>query len=82
MIAKPLLNIVEELSFTYEVLPVGLVEQLLQQSGPEVVEHLLQVDVGAAVVVPQLHVQFGEDLGILGVQGAPSWGECLLQGHL
>ena len=48
-----------------------MVEELLQQPGPELVEHLLQVDIGASVVVPQIRVQVREDLGILGIYGAP-----------
>lgn len=52
---------------TYEILLVCLVEELLQQLGPEFVEHLFQVDIGASVIVLQILVQVGEDLGILGV---------------
>lgn len=54
-------------------------EELLQELGPEVVEHLLQVDVGASVVVPQVRVQFREHMGILGVDGAPGGGEGLVE---
>ena len=72
----------EGLWFTYDVLLVGLVEQLLQQPGPEVVEGLLQVDVGGSAVAPQLHVQVGEDRGVLGVKQPHGGGEGLLQGHL
>ncbi len=49
------------------ILLVCLVEELLQQPGPEFVEHLLQVDIGASVIVPQIRVEVREDLGILGV---------------
>lgn len=52
---------------TYGILHVCLVEELLQQPGPEFVEHFFQVDIGASVIVPQIRVQVGEDLGILGV---------------
>ena len=68
----------EKPGFTYEILLVSLVEELLQQLGPELIEHLFQVDVGASVVVPQIRVQLREDLGVLGVQEAPSWNESLL----
>lgn len=48
---------------------VCLVEDFLQQLGPEIIEHLFQVDFGASVVAPQLCVQVREDLRILGVYG-------------
>lgn len=57
---------------------VCLVEEFLQQLGPEFIEHLFQVDIGASVVDPQICVQVREDLGILGVYGTQSWSECLL----
>lgn len=37
---------------TDEILLVGLVEELLQQPGPEFIEHFFQVDVGTSIVVP------------------------------
>lgn len=60
------------------VLLVRMLEELLQQPGPELVEHLLQVDVGASVVVPQIRVKVGEDLPVLGVEEAVRLGESLL----
>lgn len=46
---------------------VCLGEELLQQPGPEIVEHLFQVDLGALIVEPQIFVQVREEPGILGV---------------
>lgn len=57
----------EKAGCTDEILLVCLVEELLQQLGPEFVQHLFQVDIGASVVVPQIREQVREDLGILGV---------------
>lgn len=70
---------ITEADHTYETRLVRPVEEPLQEPGPEFVEHLLQVDVGASVIVPQICVQVSEDLGILGVQGAPGGGEGFLQ---
>lgn len=70
---------ITEAGRTYETQVVRLVEEPLQELGPEFVEHLLQVDVGASVVVPKICVQVSEDLGIVGVQGAPGGGEGFLQ---
>lgn len=63
---------------TYEVWLVCLGEELFQELGPEFVEHLLQVDVGASVVMPQVCIQVREDLGVLGVHSTPGGGEELL----
>jgi len=68
----------EKVGCTDGILLVCLVEELLQQPGPELVQHLFQVDVGASVVVPQIRVQVREDLGGLEVQQAPSLSESLL----
>lgn len=67
---------------TYEVLSVGSLEQPLQQAGPELVERLLYVDVGAAVVPSQLRVQLSEHAGVLGVQETQHRGVGLLQDNL
>lgn len=50
------------------VLGVQQLEEPLQQPCPELVEGLLQVDVGAAVVAAQLAVQVLEHLHVLSVQ--------------
>lgn len=64
---------------TYVILLVRLEEELLQQLGPEFVEDFFEVDVGASVVVPQIRVELGENLGIQRVQRAPVRSERLLQ---
>lgn len=64
---------------TYEVLSVGSLEQPLQQAGPELVERLLNVNVGTTVVPSQLRVQVREHAGVLGVQGTQRRGIGLLQ---
>lgn len=51
---------------------VCLVEEFLQQLGPEFIENLLQVDAGASVVALQIFVQVREDLGILGIYSTQS----------
>lgn len=60
---------------TYEVWLVCLGEELFQELCPEIIEHLLQVNIGASVVMPQVLIQVREDLGVLGVHGTPGGGE-------
>lgn len=52
---------------TYDMMLVCIGEDLLQQLGPEIVEQLLQVDLGALIVEPQIFVQVREEPGILRV---------------
>ena len=52
------------------VLRVEQLEHALEQPRPEVVEHLLQVDIAARVVALQLREQVLEDLRVLRVQFA------------
>lgn len=62
-----------------EQLWVQLPEEALQQAGPELCQRVLQVQVGAAVVEPQLGVQVPEGPGALRVQLAQGAGEGILQ---
>lgn len=49
-------------------LGVQLLEEALEQAGPELGQRLLQVQVGTAVVQAQLCIQVPEGLGVLRVQ--------------
>lgn len=66
------------MSFTYEAWLVCLGEEPFQEPGPEFVEHLLQVDVGASVVMSQVRIEVREDMGILGIHNTPGGGEGLM----
>ena len=50
------------------VLRVGRLERALQQPRPQVVERLLQIDGGPALIPLQLPVQVLEDVRVLGVE--------------
>lgn len=50
-----------------EILGIQELEHALQQTYPEIVQHLLQIDVAACVVSLQLGEQALEDLGVLQV---------------
>lgn len=64
------------------VLGVEQLEHVLQQPGPEVVQHLLQVDVPARVVALQLGEQVLEHARVLHVQLPVSAREHAVQGLL
>lgn len=56
-----------------------LPEQALEQTGPELGQRVLQLQVGAAVVETQLGIQVPEGLGALRVQLAEGAGEGVLE---
>lgn len=64
------------------VLGVQQLEEPLQQPCPELIEGLLQVDVGAAVIAAQLAVQVLEHLRILSVQFSVHAWKGIVQGLL
>lgn len=64
---------------TYVVLFVCLVEELLQQLGPEFIQHLFQVDVRSSIILLQIDVEVREELRVVGVHGAQRPREALIQ---